>query len=171
MGIMTHEGFQGPADDDKHAADQAGPGKLELTDLRLSPGYLLARLGADSRGLWGRMLSERGLTPHHFGVLMALAQLGEAPQQRLVAIIGVDPRNAVGIMDGLSERALLERSIDPNDRRRHVIRLTPAGAAVVAELRAAGTAIEDEMFQGLDPGERGALYALLLKLFDARMRP
>ncbi len=117
------------------------------------------------------MLSARGLTPHQFGVLMALAQLGEAHQQRLVAIIGVDPRNAVGIMDGLSERGLLERSIDPNDRRRHVLRLTSAGASVVAELRHAGTAIEDEMFQGLDRSERDALHALLLKLFDARTRP
>lgn len=167
---MSYEGLQGGADADKSATDQAGSGRLGLSDLRLSPGYLLARLGADSRGLWGRMLSERGLTPHQFAVLMALAQLGEAPQQRLVAVIGVDPRNAVGIMDGLSQRALLERSVDPHDRRRHLIRLTPEGASVVAELGDAGTALEDEMFQGLSRGERDALRALLLKLFDARTR-
>jgi MarR family transcriptional regulator, lower aerobic nicotinate degradation pathway regulator len=152
-------------------ADPVGPSELGLNELRLSPGYLLARLGADSRGLWGRMLSERGLTPHQFGVLMALAQIGETHQQRLVAIIGVDPRNAVGIMDGLSERSLLERTIDPNDRRRHVVRLTAKGASVVTELRDAGKAIEDQMFHGLTLGERDALHALLLKLFDARMRP
>jgi DNA-binding MarR family transcriptional regulator len=168
MNIMPHEGLQERPHSEKPTADPAGPSLLN--DLRLNTGYLLARLGADSRGLWGRMLSERGLTPHQFGVLMALAQLGEAHQQRLVAIIGVDPRNAVGIMDGLSERALLERTIDPNDRRRHLIRLTPKGAAVVAELRDTGAAIEDQMFDGLDRGERDALHALLLKLFDARMR-
>lgn len=118
--------------------------------------------------MWASMLSERDLTPHHFGVLTALAQLGEAHQQRLAAVIGVDARNLVGIIDGLSERALLERRNDPRDRRRHRIRLTAQGEAAVAELRDAGTAIEDEMFRGLTPGERDRLHALLLKLFDAR---
>lgn len=140
-------------------------------ELQLSPGYLLARLGADSRALWARMLSERGLTPHHFGVLMALARLGEAHQQRLAAAIGVDPRNAVGIIEGLCQRALLNRTVDPSDRRRHLITLTPHGAAAVAELRHAGTAIEHELFQGLAQGERSALHALLLKLLESRKHP
>lgn len=149
------------------ADDEKQPPSL-VAGLRLSPGYLLARLGAESRSLWARMLAERDLTPHHFGVLSALAQLGEVHQQRLAAVIGVDTRNVVGIIDGLSERALLERRSDPSDRRRHRIRLTTRGQAAVAELRGAGTAIEEEMFRGLTPGERDTLHAILLKLFDAR---
>ncbi len=137
-------------------------------ELRLSAGYLLARLGADSRGLWARMLARRGLTPHHFGVLMGLAKLGETHQRQLTTIIGVDPRNAVGVIDALTERGLVERDVDPADRRRHLIRLTAQGRLVLAELQRAGDAIEDDMLSGLDPGERRALHALLLKLFDAR---
>ena len=47
-----------------------------------SSGFLLARLGAEARRLWARMLAEHDLTPHQFGVLMALDGLGESYQQR-----------------------------------------------------------------------------------------
>lgn len=172
MVIMRKDQTQAEVPGEAPTADLATARAFELAELRLSPGYLLARLGAESRSLWGRMLSEHGLTPHHFGVLMALAQSGgEAPQQRLVATIGVDSRNAVAILDGLSERALLTRSVDPQDRRRHLIEITPQGAAVVTDLRHAGVALEDEMFLGLDGAERDVLHTLLLKLFDARTRP
>lgn len=137
--------------------------------LRLNPGYLLARLGGESRGLWARMLAERDLTPHHFGVLTALEHLGEAHQHRLATMIGVDARNAVGVIDGLSQRGLLQRRPDPRDRRKHRISLTTKGKATVAELRHAGTTIEDEMFRGLTATDRAALHRLLLKLFDARV--
>lgn len=143
--------------------------RAELDDeLRFSSGYLLARLGAESRSLWARMLAERDLTPHHFGVLTALAQLGEVHQQRLAIAIGIDARNAVGVIDGLSQRGLLERHADSQDRRRHRIALTAQGETVVAELRTAGIALENEMFAGLAPGDRDALHRLLLTLFDAR---
>src|SRR5579859_5387351 len=65
--------------------------------LLASTGYLLARLGMESRRWWGQMLAEHGLTPHQFGVLMALAPLRTASQQQLSRALGVDPRNAVPI--------------------------------------------------------------------------
>jgi len=48
--------------------------------LLASTGYLLARLGLESRRWWGQMLAEHGLTPHQFGVLMALAPLRTASE-------------------------------------------------------------------------------------------
>lgn len=144
---------------------------LELAELRLSSGYLLARLGAESRSLWARMLAARRLTPHQFGMLMALAQVGESHQRRLSEIVGIDPRNAVAVIDALHQRRLLERSGDPDDRRRHVIRIAAQGRSTIDELRGAGEVIEHEMLAGLDPGEQAQLHALLLKLFDWRTSP
>jgi DNA-binding MarR family transcriptional regulator len=130
-----------------------------------SSGFLLARLGAESRRLWSRMLAERDLTPHQFGVLTALSTLGETYQQRLSAFVGIDPRNAVPVVDGLRRRELVERAPDPTDRRRQLLRLSSAGAALVDELRAAGAGIEDELLGGLDARERAALHRLLHKVF------
>ncbi len=143
----------------------------ELEQLRLSSGYLLARLGAESRSLWARMLAERDLTPHQFATLMALAQVGESHQRRLSEIVGIDPRNAVAVIDTLHQRRLLKRRTDPGDRRRHVITLTAQGRSIVDQLRGAGDLIEHELLAGLSEAEQTRLHALLLKLFDSRTSP
>src|SRR5262245_27005859 len=112
------------------------------TDFAASSGFLLALLGTESRRLWNRMLAAYDLTAHQFSVLTALGSLGETYQQRLSTYIGIDPRNAVPVLDGLRARKLVERAPDPTDRRRYLLRLTDAGAALVAELGQSGEGIE-----------------------------
>ncbi|MPZ51604.1 MAG: MarR family transcriptional regulator [Acidimicrobiia bacterium] len=139
----------------------------ESAGLSSSSGYLLARLGAESRRRWARMLSERGLTPYHFGVLMALDEIGETYQQRLSATIGVDPRNAVTIFDVLEERKLIARASDQTDRRKRAVVLTAAGRAAVRDLRRAGVTLEQGMLAALTDREQTTLQRLLLKLFES----
>ena len=135
-------------------------------DLTSSTGFLLARLGAESRRRWARVLSERGLSPHHFGVLMALDQLGETHQQRLSAAIGVDPRNAVPIFDTLEDRKLIARTSDPNDRRKRAVVITGAGRTTLDELRRTGAALDHDLLAGLTERQQATLHRLLLKMFD-----
>lgn len=126
--------------------------------------YLLARAGAAARRSWARMLTERGLTPHQHGVLMGLAELGPSGQQQLSEVIGIDPRNAVPVIDGLVDRALLVRDIDPADRRRRVLALTPAGQEMVGDLTMTGSALERELLHALDPGDQQELHRMLVAL-------
>ncbi len=133
--------------------------------LKASTGFLLARVGMESRRLWSRMLAGRELSPAHYGALMALDQLGAASQQRLSKIVGVDPRNAVAIFDFLTARGLVERMADPHDRRRHAVTLTKSGKALIRELRRAGTAVERKMLEDLTKAERARLHQVLSKLF------
>jgi DNA-binding MarR family transcriptional regulator len=112
------------------------------------------------------MLSECGLSPHHFGVLMALDQLGETYQQRLSAAIGVDPRNAVPIFDTLEARQLIARTSDQTDRRKRAVVITASGRATVDELRRTGAALDHDLLAGLTNHQRTTLHRLLLKLFD-----
>jgi DNA-binding MarR family transcriptional regulator len=132
-----------------------------------STGYLLALAGAHSRRLWAQMLAEHGLTPHHFGVLMAAEHLDGAAQHQLSAAVGLDPRNAVRVIDLLQERELIERRPDPHDRRRHVITLTGDGRTLMRELRRAGDAVERRMLDCLGDDERSDLHDLLVKLLTA----
>jgi DNA-binding MarR family transcriptional regulator len=148
-------------------AASAKPAGGAPADLRSSIGYLLARLGAESRRRWARMLAEHGLTPHHFGVLMTLDHLGTAHQRRLSELVGVDPRNAVPILDLLHQRGLIERTGDPADRRRRAVRLTPTGQGMLNELRQAADAVEHDMLKDLDDHQQAVLHRLLLTLFEA----
>ena len=143
----------------------------EPADLRDSTGYLLARLGAESRRRWARMLAAQGLTPHHFGALMILDHLGVTHQRQLSELIGVDPRNAVPVLDLLHERGLIQRTSDPVDRRRRAITLTPAGQTMLGDLRQAADAIEHDMLEGLNDDERGTLHRLLRRLFETTIGP
>ena len=132
--------------------------------LAASTGFLLARLGAESRRRWARMLAAHQLTPHHFAALMALDHLGTAAQHQVGELIGVDPRNTVAVIEPLHRRRLVARDTDPADRRRHQLSLTDDGAALLARLRAEGDAVEDEMLAGLSVRQRAELHALLADL-------
>jgi DNA-binding MarR family transcriptional regulator len=129
-------------------------------------GYLLTRIGAESRRRWARMLAEHDLTPHHYGVLIALRQLRTSHQQRLADAIGVDPRNAVPVIDLLERRGLIARTTDTTDRRRRVIELTDAGLDVTEELERAADMVEAEMLGALTPRQQTTLNQLLHKLYE-----
>jgi DNA-binding MarR family transcriptional regulator len=132
--------------------------------LEASPGYLLARIGTESRRRWSQGLATLGLRTAHFAALMTLAALGSVSQRRLGQAIGIDPRNLVQVIDQLEEQGLVERAADPGDRRRHAVRLTPAGQAALGELRRVGAEAEASLLAPLDERERARLQRLLLKL-------
>ncbi len=142
-------------------------GLVEPAGLEASTGYLLARVGSDSRRRWAHTLAEEDLTPHHYSALIALDQLGAMSQQQLSHLVGIDPRNAVPVIDQLQTRGLLARNPDPTDRRRHAVTLTDTGSTLLARLRHAADEAEARLLIPLTTTERRTLHALLTKLFAA----
>jgi DNA-binding MarR family transcriptional regulator len=149
--------------------DNDGRGRAEPEELVSSTGYLLARLGMESRRLWGQMLAESGLTPHEFGVLMMLRQVDSASQQQLGRLIGVDPRNVVALIDALETRQLVRRGPDPADRRRHALALTRGGRRLLEKLARTGEQVEQDLLRHLSDDERVSLHRILAKLFESRI--
>ncbi len=149
----------------KPSPDQ--PGLVEPAGLEASTGYLLARMGSDSRRAWAHTLVEEDLTPHHYSALIALDQLGAMSQQQLSHLVGIDPRNAVPVLDQLQARGLLTRNPDPTDRRRHAVTLTAPGKGLLTRLRHAADEAEERLLTPLTTTERRTLHALLTKLFAA----
>ena len=129
-----------------------------------STGYLLHLAGAEATRRWTRMLAERDLTPHQFGVLITLREHESASQKELSAALGVDPRNAVPILDGLARRDLVERRPAPDDRRRYDITLTPRGRELARDLERVGSELESALLAPLTEPERMALHRALTKI-------
>lgn len=127
-------------------------------------GFLLARLGSLAERSWVAMLRERNLTAHQHGVLLALREHGPLAQHGLARMIAVDPRNVVPIVDGLVGKGLIDRGMDPADRRRRVLTLTDAGSAAATELAAAAAGIEDDFLAGLTSSDRHQLGRILRDL-------
>jgi DNA-binding MarR family transcriptional regulator len=133
--------------------------------------YLMAKTGSLARQRWAGMLADLKVSPSQYGVLMALGETGPLGQQRLADLVGVDPRNAVPIIDALAEQGLVHREVDPVDRRRRVLDLTARGREVVGELASVGAEIERDLLSPLTPAEQAALRGMLLALLGAGREP
>ena len=113
------------------------------------------------------MIADFGVSPGQYKILMTLSETGPLCQQALATLIGVDPRNAVPIVDSLAERGLIERGIDRTDRRRRVLALSPAGRGMAADLDSVGSQIEADLLLPLTPADQGRLRAMLLAILAA----
>jgi DNA-binding MarR family transcriptional regulator len=129
--------------------------------------YLLYKAGQLARQRWNAMLAQLDVSPSQYGALMALGEAGRLGQQRLAELIGVDPRNAVPIVDALAEQGLVSREVDPSDRRRRVLALTARGRAVSGNLASVAAEIETDLLRPLDSGEQASLHRMLLALLRA----
>ena len=117
------------------------------------------------------MLARLNVSPGQYGALMALGQVGRVGQHRLAELIGVDPRNAVPIIDALAEQGLVSREVDPSDRRRRVLQLTTRGRAVAGNLASVAAEIEADLLRPLPPDDQASLRRMLLALLNAATEP
>jgi DNA-binding MarR family transcriptional regulator len=120
----------------------------------------VARLGQRDAN---RELCARGLRTAHLLLLTLLRDHGETSQAVLVDVLRLDPSNIVGLLNDLERRELIIRRRDPDDRRRHIVALAPAGEEELELIEGRLAAVEEQLLGGLDADERAALYELLLR--------
>ena len=107
------------------------------------------------------VLAPMGLRPRHLVALTVLRDRGGSTQQALAATLEMDGTNIVGLLNELEARQLIERRRSPEDRRRHLVEVTDAGAEQLAKAEFALSAVEDEVLSALDENQRETLYSLL----------
>src|ERR1700730_13465236 len=124
-------------------------------------GALLDHLARRMRLRTEAVLAPLGLRPRHLVALTVLRDRGGSTQQALAATLAMDGTNIVGLLNDLEARKLIERRRSPEDRRRHLVELTEAGADQLAKAERALSAVEDEILGALDESQRETLYSLL----------
>jgi DNA-binding MarR family transcriptional regulator len=135
-------------------------------ELIASATFLLKRLGYMAKERALDAYERTGLHPYHHAILIALGEGPPETQGAIADALGYDRGQLVGLLDELEERGLVERRRDPNDRRRHLVRLTPDGRRMLRRLRGVAQQIEDEFLAPLTDDERASLHALLLRLAE-----
>ena len=149
---------------DGSAARWLGPDESSFLD---STWYLLARAGSLAYQRWAAMITDFDVSPTQYKVLMTLGESGGLCQQRLAELIEVDPRNAVPIVESLVERGLIGREVDPADRRRRLLDLSPAGRGLADELATVGAEIEREILRPLARADQARLRQMLTAMLEA----
>jgi DNA-binding MarR family transcriptional regulator len=135
-------------------------------ELIASATFLLKRLGFAAKERSMKAYEETGMHPYHHAILVVLDEGSRETQGAVADALGYDRGQLVGLLDELEERGLVERRRDPNDRRRHIVRLTPEGKRMLRRLRALAREIEDDFLAPLSDDERANLHALLLRLAE-----
>jgi DNA-binding MarR family transcriptional regulator len=133
-------------------------------ELLASSTFLLKRLGHAVKERAMESYEEVGLHPYHHAILLVLAEGSRETQGSIADALGYDRGQLVGLLDELEERGFVERRRDPNDRRRHLVRLTPDGKRTLRRLRILAGEIDDDFLAPLGKEERATLHALLLRL-------
>ena len=95
---------------------------------------------------------------------MKLQAAGPLSQNHLGRLTAMDPNTAQGVILRLLRRRLVMRQPSPEDRRRKLLSLTEAGAALAGRLTVEGRAISEATLAPLTARERRQLLALLARL-------
>lgn len=127
-------------------------------------GFLLNWIAVRSRAAFAGALEQHGLHLRDFATLSIVAARPGLTQHELARASEIDASTLVATLDGLETRGLAERRIDPLDRRKRAIHLTPEGEQVLAAGRSAAQRIADESFGALTAAERKRFDALLRKI-------
>jgi DNA-binding MarR family transcriptional regulator len=144
-------------------------GKRFPSELVRSPIFLLKRLGMTAKEQTVDAYEGTGHSPYHHAILAVLDEGLPETQGAIADALGYDRGQLVGILDELEESGLVERRRDPDDRRRQVVLMTPAGNKALARMRTLSQRADDEFLATLTPQEREQLHALLLKLAEEHL--
>lgn len=161
------------------APDDANPGGEPPPDclpaeLLANPLFLLGRLGLAVKARAVEEFDRTGFGPYHYSVLALLEEGARETQASIADTLELDRGTLVGLLDDLERHGLVERERDRNDRRRYLVRMTPAGRRQLVAFRAILERLEEEFLAPLDEADRAALLDQLSRIaghHDPRFSP
>ncbi|NYI47333.1 DNA-binding MarR family transcriptional regulator [Nocardioides aromaticivorans] len=112
------------------------------------PGSSLAvhvrQVEARLRGALRPLLAEHGLTMDHWRIIAVIGAEPGLGMGEIATLAVVPAASLTRYMDKLVERGIVVRRIDPGDKRRSVVALSPRGVEYAARLRAAEAGVASE---------------------------
>lgn len=145
---------------------------MEETPARLAgkPSWLLTQLAVHAHRLASEGFGEVGARGYHYRVLAALDEFGVASQTELGRRCNMDRSDVVAAINELAEQGFVERTQDPDDRRRNLVTLTEPGAGQLRRLDRALDQVQDDLLGPLSADDRQTLTRLLSQLLTHHQR-
>lgn len=134
--------------------------RAPVSDLTDHLGYWLRYVSNHVSLAFARKVAEHGVSIAEWVLLRQLLDGPLAPSV-LAERLGMTRGGITKLADRLIDRSLLARAADPRDGRAQLLRLTPAGRALVPKLAALADHNDAEFFDHLSARDRAALLRIL----------
>ena len=134
-------------------------------------GYAATRASVELKKTFSKHLGPLKLKAVEFSILTLVDTNTEVNQKQLGQALDVSAPNLAVTLDRMVEQGWVRRERSERDRRAQLVRLTPAGQALVTRARKIAQTMEHEALKVLSPAEQGLLIELLHRLAQKRPRP
>jgi DNA-binding MarR family transcriptional regulator len=144
----------------------SGQSRSRAKALEPTTGFLLVRIAEAIDRRFVALLAPLGIRPRHLHVLRYLNAHGAMSQQALADGIGVDSGNLIDTLDELQTHGLIRREIDPTDRRRRRLQLTPSGVRRLRQGIAASERADNEILGALTQDQLESFRTTALHIYE-----
>ena len=127
-------------------------------------GFLLRRAHQRSSGIFQELFINSGLTPMQFTSLVKIRDEGHVSQNLLGRLNNADPATIMGIVNRLVERHLIQKKVDPADKRKSLLQLTDEGLELIDSLESAAHQVSKDTLKPLSASEQKIFLNLLARL-------
>jgi len=144
---------------------QAKP-TLKLTNC---PYYLITRASLSITSVLKKAFSNAGhksLKPAYLGVLMTLSEKDNLKMIELGRKINLEPSSMTGLLDRMERDDLVQRIVDPSDRRVQRIILTRYGRSILPDVIEIVFKLLDTVFDGISEKEIETTKSVLRKVLS-----
>lgn len=124
-------------------------------------GRQMAMLTKQYFGALSKSMEHLGVDRHFFPLVVIDKTDKKCTQQYLSCILGVDKVCMVRIMDYLVERGMITREINSEDRREHLIKLTPKGKKIMPSVYKGIDEMNSLTLKGLKKNEQQAFHTAM----------
>jgi DNA-binding MarR family transcriptional regulator len=111
-------------------------------------------------------LATLGIRGRHLMVLTMLQASDDLSQQQMATYMSLDPTLMVALIDELERQGLCERTRDPGDRRRYLVRITAAGRRLFRKGRSIIDEIQADILSPLTEGERETVADAMTRVME-----
>jgi MarR family transcriptional regulator, lower aerobic nicotinate degradation pathway regulator len=130
------------------------------------PSWLITQLATHARRLVAEGQAQMGAGGYHYHILAALSEFGPSSQADLARRGNLDRSDVVAAINELAGQGFVERTPDPHDRRRNLVRLTRSGTQHLRRLDRTLDRVQDELVAPLSVADRQTLTRLLTRLLE-----
>ncbi|MGE7610509.1 MarR family winged helix-turn-helix transcriptional regulator [Peribacillus frigoritolerans] len=106
---------------------------------------------------FSKLLEEYGVTPAQYGVLNCLWREGQLSPKQIGEMVYLEAPTVSGILDKMQKAELIERSVDPKNRRNVLVMATQKSKEIRDEVEVATIRLNNKVLQNLSDNDKVVL--------------